>query len=157
MREGNILTEETLIAKKQDSSLKLFVVLAKAYRAIMEQAEMDIKSKGLNLTDFAVLELLFHRGKQPLQKIGDKILMTSGSITYIVNKLEKKGYLIREASPDDGRVTYARISNQGRELLSTIFPTHWDNIKMIMNGLSDEEKETAIELLKKLGTTIKKI
>ena len=59
--------------KKQDSSLKLFVVLAKAYRAIIEQAEMDIKSKGLNLTDFAVLELLFHRGKQPMQKIGDKI------------------------------------------------------------------------------------
>lgn len=143
--------------KKQDSSLKLFVVLAKAYRAIIEQAEMDIKSKGLNLTDFAVLELLFHRGKQPMQKIGDKILMTSGSITYIVNKLEKKGYLVREASPNDRRVTYASISDQGRELLSSIFPAHWEKLKTIMNGLNDEEKDTAIELLKKLGTTVKKI
>ncbi len=151
------MTEETLIVKKQDSSLKLFVVLAKAYRAIIEQAEMDIKSKGLNLTDFAVLELLFHRGKQPMQKIGDKILMTSGSITYIVNKLEKKGYLVREASPNDRRVTYASISDQGRELLSSIFPAHWEKLKTIMNGLNDEEKDTAIELLKKLGTTVKKI
>ncbi|MCM3399054.1 MarR family transcriptional regulator [Oceanobacillus profundus] len=151
------MTEETLIVKKQDSSLKLFVVLAKAYRAIIEQAEMDIKSKGLNLTDFAVLELLFHRGKQPMQKIGDKILMTSGSITYIVNKLEKKGYLVREASPNDRRVTYASISDQGRELLNSIFPAHWEKLKTIMNGLNDEEKDTAIELLKKLGTTVKKI
>ena len=143
--------------KKQDSSLKLFVVLAKAYRAIIEQAEMDIKSKGLNLTDFAVLELLFHRGKQPMQKIGDKILMTSGSITYIVNKLEKKGYLVREASPNDRRVTYASISDQGRELLNSIFPAQWEKLKTIMNGLNDEEKDTAIELLKKLGTTVKKI
>ena len=151
------MTEETLIVKKQDSSLKLFVVLAKAYRAIIEQAEMDIKSKGLNLTNFAVLELLFHRGKQPMQKIGDKILMTSGSITYIVNKLEKKGYLVREASPNDRRVTYASISDQGRELLNSIFPAHWEKLKTIMNGLNDEEKDTAIELLKKLGTTVKKI
>ncbi|MFD1448471.1 MarR family winged helix-turn-helix transcriptional regulator [Oceanobacillus profundus] len=151
------MTEETLIVKKQDSSLKLFVVLAKAYRAIIEQAEMDIKSKGLNLTDFAVLELLFHRGKQPMQKIGDKILMTSGSITYIVNKLEKKGYLVREASPNDRRVTYASISDQGKELLNSIFPAHWEKLKTIMNGLNDEEKDTAIELLKKLGTTVKKI
>ncbi|RHW31102.1 MarR family transcriptional regulator [Oceanobacillus profundus] len=118
---------------------------------------MDIKSKGLNLTDFAVLELLFHRGKQPMQKIGDKILMTSGSITYIVNKLEKKGYLVREASPNDRRVTYASISDQGKELLNSIFPAHWEKLKTIMNGLNDEEKDTAIELLKKLGTTVKKI
>lgn len=78
------------LSKKQDPSLKLFVVLSKAYRAVSDQVAKDIRSHGLNTTDFAVMELLYHQGEQPLQKIGDKILLASGSITYVVDKLEKK-------------------------------------------------------------------
>ncbi|OZU89180.1 MarR family transcriptional regulator [Virgibacillus indicus] len=151
------LAENKLLEKKQDTSLKLFVVLSKAYKAVVEQVEKDIQSRGLNTTDFAVLELLFHNGQQPLKKIGEKILLASGSVTYVIKKLEKKGYLVRRNSPDDRRVTYAIITEQGRALLNNIFPGHWDQIKEIMSGLDEEEKKTSIELLKKLGTNIREM
>lgn len=151
------LAENKLLEKKRDTSLKLFVVLSKAYKAVVEQVEKDIQSRGLNTTDFAVLELLFHNGQQPLKKIGEKILLASGSVTYVIKKLEKKGYLVRRNSPDDRRVTYAIITEQGRALLNNIFPGHWNQIKEIMSGLDEEEKKTSIELLKKLGTNIREM
>ncbi|WP_308419020.1 MarR family winged helix-turn-helix transcriptional regulator [Virgibacillus oceani] len=147
----------TLLVKKQDTSLKLFVVLSKTYRVIMEKIEEDIQSRGLNLTDFAVLELLYHKGDQPMQKIGEKILLASGSITYIVNKLEKKEYLVRVPCPDDRRSTFASISDKGRELLNLIFPEHWQRIEELMSELSDEERKQAINLLKKLGLSLRKL
>ncbi|WP_281251849.1 MarR family winged helix-turn-helix transcriptional regulator [Virgibacillus ndiopensis] len=147
----------TLLAKKQDTSLKLFVVLSKAYRVIMQKVEEDIQSRGLNLTDFAVLELLYHKGDQPLQKIGEKILLASGSITYVVDKLEKRDYLVRKSSPRDRRITFASISEKGRELLDIIFPDHWQRIEELMSGLNQEEREQAVVLLKKLGLSLRKI
>ncbi|MGP4062726.1 MarR family winged helix-turn-helix transcriptional regulator [Halobacillus litoralis] len=137
--------------KKQDPSLKLFVVLAKAQRTIADLVKDDIQRYELNPTEFGVLELLYHEGDQPLQKIGEKILLASGSITYVVDKLEKKKYLERVPCPNDRRITFASITEKGRELLNSIFPDHWKQIEKIMDGLTDEEKKEAIELLKKLG------
>lgn len=137
--------------KKQDPSLKLFVVLSKAYRSVADQVSQDIRGKGLNTTDFGVLELLYHQGDQPLQKIGDKILLASGSITYVVDKLEKKGYLLRVPSESDRRITYASITPKGEALLNDIFPEHWKQIEAITNGLTEVEKTEAVQLLKKLG------
>ncbi|ASK61265.1 MarR family transcriptional regulator [Virgibacillus phasianinus] len=140
--------------KKEDPSLRLFVVLSKTYRAMMDEVAIDMRSNGLTLTDFAVLELLYHRGEQPLQKIGEKILLTSGSITYVINKLERKEFLYRKPCPTDGRVTYAYISVKGTALLDEIFPDHWRKIEDTLKGLSKAEKIKAINLLKKLGTAI---
>ncbi|WP_028785191.1 MarR family winged helix-turn-helix transcriptional regulator [Thalassobacillus devorans] len=137
--------------KKEDPSLKLFVVLSKAERSIEDLVKKDIHRYGLNATEFGVLELLYHQGEQPLQKIGEKILLASGSITYVVDKLEKKAYLERIPCPNDRRITYASITPKGKEMLNKIFPDHWKQIEQITDGLSEEEKLQAIELLKKLG------
>ena len=132
-------------------SLKLFVVMSKAYRAINDYTNKFIQKEGINPTEFAVLELLYHKGEQPLQHIGDKILLASGSITYVVDKLEKKGFLRRVACPTDRRVTYAQITEDGTEFLEGIFPAHQERIEEIMNVLSNEEKAIAIECMKKIG------
>lgn len=137
--------------KKQDPSLKLFVVLSKAYRSITDQVMVDIRKQGLNPTEFGVMELLYHQGEQPLQKIGDKILLASGSITYVVDKLEQKGYLKRKPCENDRRITYASLTDDGIKLLHDIFPKHWEQIEVITNGLDQTEKQQAVQLLKKLG------
>lgn len=139
------------LIKKQDPSLKLFVVLSKAYRAVSDQVAKDIRGYELNTTDFGVLELLYHQGEQTLQKIGDKILLASGSITYVVDKLETKGLVRRIPCPNDRRITYASITSAGEQLLNDIFPQHWEQIETITAGLTEKEKIQAIELLKKLG------
>ncbi|OCA81297.1 MarR family winged helix-turn-helix transcriptional regulator [Pseudobacillus wudalianchiensis] len=138
-------------ANEQDLSLKLFVVLSRAVQSVMKRVEEDIKNYGLNPTEFAVLELLFNKGDQPIQKIGEKILLASSSITYVVDKLEKKKYLIRKPCPKDRRVTYASITPEGQELMSTIFPEHKEALQEIFGGLNAEEKENMIKKLKKLG------
>lgn len=132
-------------------SLKLFIVLSRAYRAVNEKVNKMIQTYGLNPTEFAVLELLYHKGDQPLQQIGGKILLASGSITYVVDKLEEKGYLRRVACPNDRRVTFAQITDHGKQFIEDVFPDHERKIHQLMSELSPEEKEIAITLLKKLG------
>lgn len=138
-------------------SLKLFVVLSKAYKVIMERAVKDMKRNGLSATEFSVLELLYHKGKMPLQPIGDKILISSGSITYTVDKLEKKGLIKRVDCPEDRRVIYAEITAAGKELFDRIFPVHAELVESLMDGLSPDEKEMATVLLKKLGHYVQKV
>ncbi|CAG9614809.1 HTH-type transcriptional regulator MhqR [Bacillus rhizoplanae] len=135
----------------EDLSLKLFVIFSRAGQTITKRIEEDIKSYGLNPTEFAVLELLFNKGDQPIQKIGGKILLASSSITYVVDKLEKKQLLVRRPCPKDRRVTYATITSEGIELMKIIFPKHEEAIQQIFGGLNHEEKKMMIEQLKKLG------
>jgi MarR family 2-MHQ and catechol resistance regulon transcriptional repressor len=132
-------------------SLKLFIVLSRAFKAINEHVNKAIQANGLNPTEFAVLELLYHKGDVPLQQIGGKILIASGSITYVVDKLEQKGLLKRVACPNDRRVTYAQISDAGKQFIEGIFPDHAQRINELMSSLDENEKEEAIRLLKKLG------
>lgn len=134
-----------------ERSLKLFIVMSRAHRSINDVVNKHIAEQGLNPTEFAVLELLYHKGAQPLQQIGGKILLASGSITYVVDKLEQKEYLIRVACKNDRRVTYAQITEKGKTFIESIFPEHEQRIDNIMSALTSEEKETAIELLKKIG------
>ncbi|CAM4439258.1 MULTISPECIES: MarR family winged helix-turn-helix transcriptional regulator [Paenibacillus] len=135
----------------QAASLKLFVVLSKAYKSLMDHAVRDMKSHGLASAEFMVLEVLYHRTRIPLQQIGEKILVTSGSITYNIDKLEKRGLLKRVPCDEDRRVTYAEITEAGRELFDDIFPKHVASIHGLMGGLDEDEKKQTIELLKKLG------
>ncbi|KEZ52682.1 MULTISPECIES: MarR family winged helix-turn-helix transcriptional regulator [Metabacillus] len=134
-----------------EQSLKLFIVLSRAHRAINDQVNKQITSFGLNPTEFAVLELLYHKGDQPLQQIGGKILLASGSITYVVDKLEQKQLLTRKACEKDRRVTFAQITENGKQLIERIFPAHQERLNEIVGILSEEEKQTVIDLMKKVG------
>lgn len=132
-------------------SLKLFIVLSRAHRSMNDVVNKYIAKQGLNPTEFAVLELLYHKGEQPLQQIGGKILLASGSITYVVDKLEQKEFLERIACKNDRRVTFAKITEKGKTFIESIFPEHEKKIDDIMNVLTSEEKEMATELIKKIG------
>jgi MarR family 2-MHQ and catechol resistance regulon transcriptional repressor len=137
--------------KQIEESLKLFIVLSRAHRAFNDVVNKHISTFKLNPTEFAVLELLYHKGDQPLQQIGGKILLASGSITYVVDKLEQKGLLARKACPKDRRVTHAQITDKGKQLIEEIFPPHEERINEIVSVLTDEEKGMVTELLKKVG------
>jgi len=142
-------------SEELNQSLKLFIVLSRANKALHECTNQFFQSNGLNPTEFAVMELLFHKGRQPLQKIGNKILLASGSITYVIDKLEKRGFIQRVSCPSDRRVTFAEITEEGKSFMAHLFPEHEQQLHEIMNALTSEEKDQAIYLLKKLGLSIK--
>lgn len=135
----------------EELSLKLFIVLNRAVESLRKQVTQDVKRHGLNLTEFAVLELLYHKGEQPIQMIGKKVLLASSSITYVIDKLEEKNLLTRIACPNDRRVIYAQLTEAGKELIEAIFPEHRKLITDIFAALTEEEKAQAITLLKKIG------
>lgn len=78
------------VISDENLSLKLFVILSRELQSITKRIEKDIKIYGLNPTEFAMLKLLYSKGDQPIQKLGDKTLLASSSITYVVDRLEKK-------------------------------------------------------------------
>ncbi|GIN59977.1 MarR family transcriptional regulator [Lederbergia ruris] len=141
----------------EELSLKLFVVLTRALDSIKKRVEENIKGLGLNTTEFAVLELIYHKGDQPIQKIGEKVLIASSSITYVVDKLEKKKLLERKPCPKDRRITFAAITTEGKELMDDVFPKHTLAIQEILAGLDVDEKKQLIEQLKKLGFHAQKL
>lgn len=136
---------------EEELSLKLFIVLTRALNSIKRRVEEDIKCLGLNPTEFAVLEFIYSKGDQPIQKIGETVLIASSSITYVVDKLEKKELIKRRTCPEDRRITFATITQAGMDFMDAVFPKHKSAIKDICAGLTTNEKEVLIEQLKKLG------
>ena len=136
---------------QRDPALDLFIVLSRAYNWVNAHAIRDIRCHGLNPTEFGILEALYHKGPLPLQQIGEKVLISSGNITYAVDKLEQKQLLVRKPSAHDRRVIFAELTPQGQELLATLFPQHAEVIRAAVSSLSPEEQILAIQLLKKLG------
>ena len=131
--------------------LKAWVVLARTMDAISDRVKEDLRRHQLNSTEFGVLSVLYKRGDTPLQQIGDQILITSGSVTYVIDKLEKRGLIERIACPSDRRVTYASLTDDGKALMDVVYPQHIEIFKEIYGPLSDEETEQLISLLKRVG------
>lgn len=98
-----------------------------------------------------ILELLYSKGPHPVQKISEKLSIPSGSITYVVDKLEKKGLVERQLSPTDRRAYHVVLTDKGAVLFDEIFPQHVEAISANLASVSDEEKEQLIILLKKIG------
>ena len=135
----------------QTLSLKLWVALARAYNAVQAQATDDIERHGLTLGEFAVLEALFHKGPMLLGEVQRRILVSSGGITYLVDRLEKRGLVERRDCPGDRRARLAALTPEGDALIRAIFPEHAARIKTALAGLRKEEKREAIRLLRALA------
>lgn len=135
----------------EDRSLELFTVLSRAANWVTAHATRDIRRYGLNPTEFGVLELLYHKGPLPLQQIGEKILISSGNITYCIDKLVSKQLLVRQPASSDRRVIFAELTSRGHALLAEIFPRHEQALHQALAGLNAEEQAQAICLLRKLG------
>lgn len=133
------------------TALKLFIVLARAQRAIGERVEASLDPHGLTHAEFAILEALFHKGPLLLGEVQRKILVSSGGITFLVDKLADRGLVERQLCPSDRRARYAALTRKGEALMAQIFPAHAEHIREAMSGLTRVEQKQAIALLKRLG------
>lgn len=137
-------------------ALKLFVVLCRTFSTLSGVAKQDIKNYRLNLSEFETLELLYHKGEQTIQGIGKKVLLTSGSMTYVVDQLVKKELVTRKICEADRRITYVEISANGTALMKQIFPQHQRRIAEMFSALSAEEITDLTEKLKRISKSITK-
>ncbi len=139
------------LQNENNPSLKLWVVLSRAASAVAAHDRASVASHGLTPAEFSVLEALFHKGPLLLGDVQKKILVSSGGITYLTDRLVARGLLERRACPSDRRATYAALTGEGEALMGRIFPEHATRLERALSGLSDEEKRDAIALLRKLG------
>jgi len=131
--------------------LRLFRVWMKASKAVAENILKDIESHNISRENFMILELLYSKGPHPVQKISEAFSIPSGSITYVVDKLEKKGLVERQPNPNDRRASNVVLTEEGRALFDEIFPKHVATISENVSFITNEEKEQLIHLLKKIG------
>jgi MarR family 2-MHQ and catechol resistance regulon transcriptional repressor len=139
------------LSEMRNDSLDLYIALSRASEWVNAHGDRDIRKHGLNRTEFGVLELLYHKGAQAIQQIGSKVLMSSGNITYVVDKLVKKEFVVRRTSMEDRRLIFAEITVKGKQFIEEVFPQHIEVIESAVAGLTAEEKKVASQLLKKLG------
>jgi len=136
----------------QHSGAHLFLLFWKASHAVMRFDQASIARSGFSsLSDFAVLEVLLHKGSLPVNTIGEKVFLTSGSITTAVQRLEKRELVYRERSEEDGRVVLVHLTAAGRELIETAFTAHAANLERLFETFDEADRATFSDFMRKLG------
>ena len=134
------------------SGVHVFLVLWKAARAVQSHAEKSISQLEMCGSDFAVLEALLHKGPLPVNEIGKKVLLTSGSITIAVDRLETKGLVERRAHGTDRRARIVHLTKEGRKLITRVYTDHAADMERLASAsLTRAERQVLIRLLKKIG------
>lgn len=136
---------------REEESLKAFVGVKRTNDILEKTVKKDVQQYGLNISEFAVMELLYHKGAQPINRIQERILIANSSTTYVLDKLQEKGYLIRERDEQDKRSMKAVLTPEGETLIKNIFPAHSETITEIFSCLSDEELAAFRETMKKIS------
>jgi MarR family 2-MHQ and catechol resistance regulon transcriptional repressor len=119
-------------------------------KAIQDRLKLELSKNNLSITDFSVLEVLYFKGKQTIQQIGNSILISSGSMTYVIDKLEQRGLLNRNACPDDRRVIHVTLTIDGNDLMEKIMPKHQELVDYMLGSLNNDEAESLVNLLNKV-------
>lgn len=134
-----------------ESGVHIWLVMWKAARAVEACVVKSIASVEMCSSDFAVLEALLHKGALPVNVIGRKVLLTSGSITTAIDRLEKKGLVERRDDTRDRRARIVHLTREGRKLIKKAFDDHAADMERIASVLKRDERATLIRLLKKIG------
>ena len=136
---------------RQRLALAIYVRLLRAANAARAHAARQLDGTGLTLTQFAVLEALYHLGPMSLSDIAQKILTTGGNLTMVAGNLEKQGLARRQQSPQDRRVQIAVLTGKGKSLMRRLFPEHAAGIADFMSALSPAQQEQLGSLCRALG------
>lgn len=138
-------------SKQEARALDAYVKLMRAAESITARIHRHLASAGLTLSQFAVMEALYHLGPLCQREIGQKLLRSSGNVTMVVDNLEKRGYVRRDRKKEDRRFLDVRLTDEGFELINKIFPPHAAVIASEMSVLGAGEQVTLAQLCKKLG------
>lgn len=141
-------------SEDEERALRLWIALARCYATISRNVAGKIAEYGLTTAQFGILEALYHIGPLSLGELADKLLVTGGNVTYVMDRLEEQGMVRRDRSGEDRRIVVARLTRKGRGLIESVFPGHAAFIGELAGRLTVDEQEELRGLLKKLGKGI---
>lgn len=153
LEETSVPAERTW-GREEEQALRLWIALARSYQTFARAVGAKISEYGLTMPQFGILEALLHLGPLTLGELAEKLLVTGGNVTYVMDRLEEDGLVLRERCGDDRRVIYAKLTPQGREVIEGAFPGHAEFVLGLVGHLQPSEREEVRRLLKKLGLGI---
>ena len=142
---------------RSTEAVHLWLLLWKASRAVEARARRSVEATGLCLSDFGVLEALLHKGPLPISALGKKVLLTSGSITTAVDRLERGGLVKRANAPTDRRSRIVHLTPVGSKLIRRVFAEHARDMEHAFSTLTKSERAAIGNLLRKLGRAVESV
>ncbi len=136
---------------KEVNVLNSYIKLVRAYESINSRLYMKLAKEGLTLSQFYMLDVLYHLGPMNQKELGKKIFRSEGNITMVVNNLEKRKLIKKKQSGDDKRVYIIRVKNEGRELYEKIFPKFLKTITSEFEGIKEKEHKEFQKICKRIG------
>jgi len=140
--------------ERKAGAVHLWLVLWKAARALEAYARQNIEDLGICQSDFGVLEVLLHKGPLTVNVLGAKVLLTSGSITTAIDRLERKQLVVRRSDPADRRARVVHLTGKGERVIRGLFAEHEKAIETAVGGITAREREHLTNLLRKLGRSL---
>jgi len=139
----------------QERALRLWISLARCYATFSKAIASKVQEYDLTTPQFGVLEALYHLGPLSLGELADKLLVTGGNVTYVMDRLEDQGLVYRERSPQDRRVIQAKLTDSGRDRIAGVFLGHAQYVEGLVRHLAPEDQSELRGLLKTLGVAIR--
>ena len=131
--------------------LKTIVSLFRATDAFSKAIQKDVKQYGLNVTEFGILEAIYHKGRMNIKSLLEKVLITNSTMSYVIEQLIKKSLVMKEQSTKDRRSYELVLTKEGQLLMENAFVLHKKHMRDIIDVLSEEEEKNLREMLKKIG------
>lgn len=133
------------------TALDAYIKLVRATESVTHRLHRHLETSKLTVTQFGVLEVLFHLGAMYQRDLAEKLLKSGGNITLVIDNLEKRQLVKRDREVGDRRCISVSLTPAGKQLISDIFPTHVAAIVKEMSILSLDEQAELGRLCKKIG------
>lgn len=137
--------------------LKSLIIIFKVYGHLVKHVKLSLEDTELSVNEFSAMEALYTKGTLTTQGLIDLVLIPNSSMTYVLDTLAKKGYLIREKDLKDRRVHQLSLTEQGRAVFKEIYDKHFLHMRDVFDVLTEEEELEVQDLLKKLGKYAERI
>jgi len=136
---------------REEKTLNAFIKLMRASESINNRLNRQLSDNDLTISQFGVLEALYHLGALNQKSLAEKLLKSGGNITLVIDNLEKNGWVERQRNPEDRRSVLIHLTPEGEKLIKDYFPRHLDHIMEEFDVLNPKELEQLSSICKKLG------
>jgi len=143
-------------SQAQRQALNAWTKMVRCVGTVVHSDWMIMKENGLTISQFGIMETLYHKGSLCQKDLGEKILKSGGNITKVVDNLERDGFVIRIRDEKESRYFRISLTNKGTAKIKVTFPLVMNNLVKIFSILTEQEQQTLAELCKRIGLEIKK-
>ena len=124
--------------------------LVLTYQSFEQYSAPHIKSMGLTMTQFDVIATLGNQPPMTCKDLGDKTLVTKGTLTGVLERLEGRGIIQRSVNPTDARSQMIGLTKKGQQLFEKVFPEHLQHLQKAFGQLSKQDLQDLTQSLQKL-------